>query len=170
MSTLAQFWGYWYFGYTPHMGQNWPLLLDFLVRYCTTYLQPHCVQKSFQKCQVSDPALLIWVFCILYILLIYRRISILIQMQNLPLFWNFFTSHGIFKMTHHHTRSHSNAPTTVSVGHNITVPHTEEGYSNEPHCIEQICMFLIVISVLSDFFCNFFQTPLGVGLSFVFRT
>ena len=48
--------------------------------------------------------------------------------------------------THRHTRKHSNAPTTVSIGHNITIAHTQKGNSNEPHGVEQICMFLIVIS------------------------
>ena len=53
----------------------------------------------------------------------------------------------VLRSTHRHTRKHSNAPTTVRVGHYITISHTEEGYGNEPHCVEQICMFLIVISV-----------------------
>ena len=59
--------------------------------------------------------------------------------------WGFLDQH---LQTHRHTRKHSNAPTTVSVGHYITISNTEEGYSNEPHCVEQICMFLIVISVM----------------------
>jgi len=49
--------------------------------------------------------------------------------------------------THHHASCDGYAPATVSVRHDIPVSHTQEGDCNEPHCVEQIGMFLIMISV-----------------------
>ena len=50
-------------------------------------------------------------------------------------------------MAHHHPCSHSDASTTVGVRHYITIANTEKGDGYQPHCIEQICMFFVMVSV-----------------------
>ena len=49
--------------------------------------------------------------------------------------------------THHHASCHSNAPATVGVGYDVPIAHTQESDSYQPHCVEQIRVFFIVISV-----------------------
>ena len=48
--------------------------------------------------------------------------------------------------THHHACSHSNAPSTVRVGDDITIADAEERYGYQPHCVEQVGVLLVVIS------------------------
>ena len=50
-------------------------------------------------------------------------------------------------MAHHQPCSHSDASTTVGVRHYITIANTEKGDGYQPHCIEQICMFFVMVSV-----------------------
>ena len=58
-----------------------------------------------------------------------------------------FVNYRILGRTHHHASCDGYAPATVSVRHDIPVSHTQEGDCNEPHSVEQIGMFLIMISV-----------------------
>ena len=48
--------------------------------------------------------------------------------------------------THHHACRHSNAPSTVRVGDDITIADAEERYGYQPHCVEQVGVLLVVIS------------------------
>jgi hypothetical protein len=48
--------------------------------------------------------------------------------------------------TYHHPSSDSYASATVRVGHDVSISHTQEGDGNEPHCVQQVRVLLVVVS------------------------
>lgn len=46
--------------------------------------------------------------------------------------------------SYHYAGRDGNPPTTVSIRHNIPKPNAEEGYGNEPHRVQQVCVIFVV--------------------------
>ena len=65
------------------------------------------------------------------------------ERRDLPTDWS---AGAAWLTTHHHACSHSNAPSTVRVGDDITIADAEERYGYQPHCVEQVGVLLVVIS------------------------
>ena len=47
--------------------------------------------------------------------------------------------------TYHHARGHRNPPATVGVRNDVSVADTEEGDGYQPHGVQQVGVFLVVV-------------------------
>ena len=62
----------------------------------------------------------------------------------------------IMENAYHHSRSDRYAPATVGIRNNVTIANTQEGDGDQPHCVQQIRVLLIMVSkcVIKDEFIN----------------